>query len=108
MAGKSLMFGIVGALVVAGAGWVAFGRQAPPAVPVAPVATSLAPSTPVVSSTAVTYAIDPKGKTAISMPAPKEKINAITEAAAGTITVDLANVANTRGEVKIDLTTLST
>ena len=52
--------------------------------------------------------IDPKGKTTIDMPAPKEHIKAITEAAGGSVDVDLMNVTNTRGEVKIDMTTLST
>src|SRR5262249_13029411 len=51
---------------------------------------------------------DPKSKTSISMPAPKEHIKAQTEAAAGTIDIDLMNLANSRGEVRVDLTTLST
>jgi hypothetical protein len=42
------------------------------------------------------------------MPAPKEHIKAGTESAAGSLDVDFMNLANTRGEIKADLTTLST
>ncbi len=48
------------------------------------------------------------GKTSIDMPAPKERIKADTTAAKGKLQVDLANLANTRGDVFIDLTTLTT
>ncbi len=42
------------------------------------------------------------------MPAPKEHIKAGTDAASGTIDVDLMNLANTRGEIKADLLSLTT
>lgn len=42
------------------------------------------------------------------MPAPKEHIEAGTDAASGTIDVDLMNLANTRGEIKADLLSLNT
>src|SRR5215472_4996916 len=42
------------------------------------------------------------------MPAPKEHIKADTSAAAGALEIDLANLAGSRGEVKIDLSTLKT
>jgi hypothetical protein len=76
---------------------------------VAPAASSLAPSTPPPStSKTVKFTIDPKSSTSIDMPAPKEHIKAGTEAAGGTLDVDVMNLANTRGEVKADLLTLST
>ncbi len=77
-------------------------------VSLAPSASALAPSTAALSSKVVKYVIDAKGKTSIDMEAPKEHIKASTDAAAGTLEVDLMNLANTRGEVKVDLTSLKT
>jgi outer membrane murein-binding lipoprotein Lpp len=57
---------------------------------------------------ATLYAIDPAGKSTIDMPAPKEHIKAKTTAADGSLEVDATNLASTRGQVKIDLTTLTT
>src|SRR6185312_13556793 len=75
----------------------------------APAASSLAPSTPApTTNKTVKFTIDGKSSTAIDMPAPKEHIKAGTEAASGTLDVDLMNLANTRGEVKADLLSLST
>ena len=75
----------------------------------APAASSLAPSTPApTTNTTLKFTIDPKSATSIDMPAPKEHIKAATDAAAGTIDVDLMNLANTRGEIKADLFTLKT
>ena len=74
----------------------------------APAASSLAPSTVAPTAMTMKFAIDPKSSTSIDMPAPKEHIKAGTEAATGTLDVDFMNLANTRGEVKADLTTLST
>lgn len=54
------------------------------------------------------FTIDPASKSSIDMPAPNEHIKADTTAAAGKLDVDLMNVENTRGEVKVDLTTLTT
>jgi hypothetical protein len=71
-----------------------------------PPAQPIASSAPMAS--AVTYMIEPTGKTTIDMPAPKERIKAETDAAKGMIHVDLANLANTRGDIFIDLETLST
>ena len=68
--------------------------------------TALAPS--VAEGTTSKYTVDPLGKSSIDMPAPKEHIKAGTSAAAGTLDVDLANLANSRGEVRVDLTTLTT
>jgi hypothetical protein len=75
---------------------------------VAPAASSVAPSTPPPSAMVVKYTIDPAGKTLIDMPAPNEHIKAETSAAGGELQVDLMNLANSRGEVKVDLDTLKT
>jgi len=74
----------------------------------APSASALAPSTAAPSAKVVKFTIDPKGKTTIDMEAPKEHIKAATEGAMGTVEVDLMNLANTRGEVKVDLSSLKT
>lgn len=77
-------------------------------VSLAPAASSLAPSTGAPSAKAVKFVIDPKSTTSIDMPAPKEHIKAGTDAATGTLDIDVTNLAATRGEVKADLTTLTT
>jgi len=74
----------------------------------APAASSLAPSTVAPSAKSMKFAIDPKSTTSIDMPAPKEHIKAGTDAAAGTLDVDVTNLAQTRGEIKADLSTLTT
>ena len=75
----------------------------------APSASSLAASTPApTTNTILKLVIDPKSKASIDMPAPKEHIKADTDAAAGTLDVDVMNLANSRGEVKMDLSTLTT
>lgn len=75
---------------------------------VAPAATTLAPSTAAPGAKTMAFVIDPRSATSIDMPAPKEHIKASTSAAAGKLDIDFANLANTRGEVKADLTTLAT
>jgi len=75
----------------------------------APVASSLAASpAPPPSRTLKTFAIEPNSKTSLEMEAPKEKIKATTTAATGKLEIDLANLPSSRGEVKVDLTTLVT
>jgi hypothetical protein len=75
----------------------------------APVASSLAPSTPApTTNKTLKFAIDPKSSTSIDMPAPKEHIKASTEGATGAVEVDLMNLANTRGEIKADMLSLTT
>jgi hypothetical protein len=54
------------------------------------------------------FAIDPASRTTIDMPAPKERIKAETTAAKGDLTVDPSDLSKTRGQVKVDLTTLAT
>ncbi len=106
MNGKSLMWGMAAGIVSVGILWMALGGRKESPVAIAPVASALTRSS--ASEKAIKYGIDPKGKTSISMPAPKEHIKAITEAASGILEVDLTSLGNTRGEVKVDVTTLST
>ncbi len=73
---------------------------------VASSASSLAPS--VAQGKTVKFVIDPKSKTSIDMPAPKEHIKADTSAASGSLEMNLTNLADSRGEVRIDLSTLNT
>jgi hypothetical protein len=72
----------------------------------APAASALAPSAAVPKS--VTFIVDPKSVTTLSLEAPQEKIKAKTDGALGTLDIDLTNLTTARGEVKIDLTTLTT
>ena len=74
-----------------------------------PVASAVPKSTPPLAGASVKkFVIDPSSKASIDMEAPKEKIRAVATGGAGTLDVDLANVPRSRGEVKIDLTTLTT
>jgi hypothetical protein len=75
----------------------------------APAASSLGPSTPPPpGATTMKFAIDSASKTSLEMEAPKEKIKATQTGGTGTLDVDLAKIENSRGEVKMDLTTLTT
>lgn len=74
----------------------------------APTASSLAPSTPPPSSHTVKFAVDAKGLASIDMPAPNEHIKATADVASGTLDIDLTKIESSRGEVKMDLTTLTT
>ncbi len=86
---------------------LAYGcKHDPPTLGETASAVSAAP--PPATANAVTYAIDPKSKTSVDMPGLKEDIKADTDAAAGKLEVDLTSVSNTRGEVKVDLTSLKT
>ncbi len=90
-----------------GIGTVACDDKKPQSL--APAASSLAPSTVAApSAKTMKFVIDPKSTTSIDMPAPKEHIKAGTEGATGTLDIDFTNLAQTRGEVKADLSTLST
>ncbi len=84
-------------------------KKEEPKVELAPSATQLAPSLPVAPQQKnFAFNLDPKGKTEIDMPAPKEHIKAHTEAMQGAIEVDVTNLKNTRGTIKVDLSTLTT
>lgn len=76
----------------------------------APVATALASSEAPTSPTPTTLklVVAPDSKTSIDMPAPHEHIKAETTAADGSLDVDVANLAESRGTVNVDLTSLVT
>ena len=74
----------------------------------APVASALASSAPPSGASVKKFSIDSTSKTSIEMEAPKEKIRATASGAAGTLDVDLTNITSSRGEVKVDLATLTT
>lgn len=76
-------------------------------VKLAPSASALASSAPPPTAKVVKYTIEPKSKTNIDMPAPKEKIKAFTDNATGELQIDLMNFTNTRGEAKVDLKTIT-
>ena len=71
-------------------------------------ASAVSAAAPPATANAVSYGIDPKSKTSIDMAGLKAHIKADTDAAAGKLDVDLTDLANTRGEVKVDLTSLKT
>jgi hypothetical protein len=80
-------------------------KEAPdPPPPAAPLAMSSASS----SAGSVDYVIDASGKTSIDMPAPSERIKGATTGARGVLHVDRADLSKTRGDVFIDLATLTT
>jgi len=71
-------------------------------------ASALVASKPPPTATVVKYAIASDGKTHLDGPAPAEHLKGDTSAAGGSLDVDLMNLANSRGEVKIDLISLKT
>jgi hypothetical protein len=98
----------VGPLAIAGLVLLALGCE-DKKPNLAPVASSLAKSAPPPAGASVKkFVIDPASNTSIEMEAPKEKIRATAGGGAGTLDVDLTNIAQSRGEVKIDLSTLTT
>jgi hypothetical protein len=78
------------------------------ATQLAPVASSLAVSKAESNALTWHYAIDPKSTTHVDMPGVKEHIKADTTAAAGTLDVVAKDLTQTRGLVRIDLTTFAT
>jgi hypothetical protein len=74
----------------------------------APVASALASAAPPTGASVKKFAIDGESKSAIELDAPKEKIKASTSGGTGTLDIDLAHIASSRGEVKMDLSTLTT
>lgn len=75
---------------------------------VAPAASSLAASTATSGGLLRKFAVDDSSKTTIEMEAPKGAIRAATTGGAGTLDIDLTNLKGSRGEVKMDLSTLTT
>lgn len=100
--------GFAGLLLLASAVAVAGCDDKNKNTQLAPAASSLAPVTPPPTAKTMTFAIDPASKTTLELDAPKENIKAATSAADGSLNIDLMNIANSRGEVKADLTTLKT
>jgi hypothetical protein len=76
--------------------------------PLAPAASALASSAPAPAAGAWQYSVDPKSTTQVDMPGVKEHIKADTTAAAGTLDVVPKDLAQSRGLVRVDLTTFST
>jgi hypothetical protein len=99
---------VIVAALAAAVGFGAVACDDKKAQNLAPAASSLAPSTPAPTGKTTKFTIDAKSTTSIDMPAPKEHIKAGTDAATGTLDIDFTNLANTRGEVKADLASLST
>ncbi|MBX3209410.1 MAG: hypothetical protein KF764_30535 [Labilithrix sp.] len=73
----------------------------------APVASALASSSAAPGASVRKFAVDDASKTTIEMEAPKEKIKAATTGGTGTLDLDVANLLNSRGEVKMDLSTIA-
>lgn len=74
----------------------------------APVASAVEPTAPPPGAKVKKFVVDPAGKATIEMEAPKEKIKASATGAAGSVDVDASNLEASRGELKVDLTTLTT
>lgn len=99
---------IIVAAAVAAIGLFGCDDKTKQQVALAPSASALAPSMAAPSAKIVKFMVDPKGTAAIDMPAPKEHIKAGTDAAAGSLDIDVMNLAASRGELKMDLSTLTT
>jgi len=97
----SLVFGVFG---IAGVGC----SRKDDATQLAPAASALAASKTESSASTWHYAIDPKSTTHVDMPGVKEHIKADTTAATGTLDVVAKDLTQTRGLVRIDLTTFAT
>jgi hypothetical protein len=78
------------------------------AAALAPAASALAVSQADSASMAWHYVVDPKSTTHVDMPGLKEHIKADTSAAAGTLDVVARDLTQSRGQVRIDLTTFAT
>ncbi len=78
-----------------------------PTSPVVAASAIAAPTLPAGPRT-LAFVIDPTSQTSVDMPAPHEHIKAITTVAAGDLVVDPADLGKTRGQVKVDLTSLTT
>jgi hypothetical protein len=72
----------------------------------APSASALLSSAPPPTAMVTKFAIDPKSETTLMLEAPDLTIKAKTDAAAGALDIDMKNISNSRGEVKIDLSTI--
>jgi hypothetical protein len=78
------------------------------AAPLAPAASALAVSKAESGSMAWHYVVDPKSTTHVDMPGIKEHIKGDTTAATGTLDVAARDLTQSRGQIRIDLTTFAT
>jgi hypothetical protein len=78
------------------------------ATPLAPSASALASSQAAPAARAWHFTIDPKSTTQVDMPGVTEHLKGDTSAAAGTLDVVPADLAQSRGTIKIDLSTFTT
>lgn len=95
-------------VVVTAVTFAACSKKDDPEVKLAATATAVSAAAPPPSAMSVAYSIEKDGKTSVDIDAPSEHIKAGTTVSDGTLQVDLMNLANTRGEVKADLTSLTT
>jgi hypothetical protein len=78
-------------------------------VNLAPAASSLASAAaPPAGASVMRFVVVDASTTSIEIDAPKEKFRAATKGGTGTLIVDLANLTSSRGEVKMDLSTIVT
>jgi hypothetical protein len=78
------------------------------AVQIAPSAGSLSPSTAPSTTTTWRYLIDPKSGTHVDMPGLNEHIKGDTTVAAGTLDIVPRSLAQSRGLIRVDLSTFAT
>jgi hypothetical protein len=78
------------------------------AAALAPAASALQASNADPTSMAWHYVVDPKSTTHVDMPGLKEHIKADTTGATGTLDVAAKDLTQSRGQVRIDLTTFAT
>lgn len=74
----------------------------------APAPSAAASTSPTADAGALTFTLAADGRTRIDMPGRDEHIRAETHGAKGALQVDPRALANSRGEIAIDLSTLST
>jgi hypothetical protein len=102
-----LPFASVAVLALASVSAAGCGKKAD-AVELAPSASSLAASAPASEAGVWHYAVDSKSTAHVDLPGLKEHIKGDTSAASGTLDVVPRDLAQSRGLVRIDLSTFST
>ena len=73
----------------------------------APVTTAVTAAPAPASATLVEFAFAAESKISVELEAPKEHIKADASSVTGSVRLDLSKLANSRGEVKVDLTKLT-
>jgi hypothetical protein len=104
---KKPPFASVALLALAAIGVAGCGKKAD-AVELAPAASSLAASAPAGEAGVWHYTVDSKSTTHVELAGLKEHIKGDTTAAAGTLDVVPRDLAQSRGLVRVDLSTFST